>query len=321
MQWAACELVFVFLIILFAVVLWLMTDAAPTNTSVYARGGNDSTAQISDTLAAAAADKGGNSGGFLAGIAARHTADFTLREEPALKHFVDRAIGDRADEFRFTPEGVFSVSSVKDARFVSRLIKKAVTSARNGATRGSERGSERGSARDSANLTIVDATACIGGNTIQFGRDFARVIAVEINARNYTALKHNVQLYTTRGRGGRPAITADIETIHGDFIDLLCKNAVQRADAVFIDPPWGGPEYRARERVRLGLSGWDMTEITARLPQHVFLKLPANYDVEHVRGALSPRVIQQHTVGKYIILHCLPYAAAYDNTLRDPCSM
>ena len=45
-------------------------------------------------------------------------------------------------------------------------------------------------------LSITDATACIGGNTISFGKFFSNVHSIEYEDFNYKILDHNVKVST-----------------------------------------------------------------------------------------------------------------------------
>ena len=43
-------------------------------------------------------------------------------------------------------------------------------------------------------LSITDATACIGGNTISFGKYFSNVISIELEEYNFKILEHNIKV-------------------------------------------------------------------------------------------------------------------------------
>ncbi|KAH8061177.1 RNA cap guanine-N2 methyltransferase [Aureococcus anophagefferens] len=141
---------------------------------------------------------------------------------------------------------------------------------------------------------ICDGCACVGGNVLSFARALARapgatrVTGVELDATRFEFLKHNVEtagLDATCLHGDIAAATAAEEPaeVSGDL--AAARAAVRRADLLFLDPPWGGPEVSARPMgsVSFDMSGVDLAALCARCNapgfrcKHVLLKLP-NYD-------------------------------------------
>ena len=52
---------------------------------------------------------------------------------------------------------------------------------------------------------------------------------------------------------------------------------------VFLDPPWGGPEYKAKSKVHLTLSDIPLLEVCEKLKfccRYVAVKVPLNFDLE-----------------------------------------
>lgn len=64
---------------------------------------------------------------------------------------------------------------------------------------------------------------------------FRTVIAVDIDPRKIEMAQHNAELYKVADR---------IDFIIGDFLKLA---PYLKADAVFLSPPWGGPNYLSAE--------------------------------------------------------------------------
>jgi hypothetical protein len=129
--------------------------------------------------------------------------------------------------------------------------------------------------------TIADGTACIGGNTYSFAQTFTRVLAYEIDPKRASYLAHNMKILGMK----------NVECIHGDVITTLS----QTVDCIFLDPPWGGPEYKKRERVQLYLSENPLSTVCKKLtPYTTFfaLKVPTNFDEQtfqqECEGYLSP---------------------------------
>jgi trimethylguanosine synthase len=93
----------------------------------------------------------------------------------------------------------------------------------------------------SASLTIVDAFCGVGGNSIQFALSprVRRVIATETDTSTIDCARHNAKIY---------GVSEKIDFINCDFFELVEKRLRHEdISAVFLSPPWGGPEYRSDE--------------------------------------------------------------------------
>lgn len=115
---------------------------------------------------------------------------------------------------------------------------------------------------------ITDATACIGGSAYSLSRIFHRINAIEIDNVRYKALMHNMLILGA----------SNVDCMYGDAIDI-CKNIKQ--DVIFLDPPWGGPEYKEKTSVSLFLSGRDIADVCKELAPHtqyIAMKVPTNFD-------------------------------------------
>ena len=77
---------------------------------------------------------------------------------------------------------------------------------------------------------MVDAFCGVGGNAIQFAMTCDRVIAIDIDQYKIAMARNNARVY---------GVEHKIEFIVGDFFQIAPKLT---ADAVFLSPPWGGPE-------------------------------------------------------------------------------
>ena len=150
-----------------------------------------------------------------------------------------------------------------------------------------------------AGACIVDATACVGGNTLSFGSPgaFRHVTAVELSAQRAAMLRHNVTICghdkhvtvlqgdfvallaaAVRAAASSPsssppspadpsaaAMTAALAaggSIPGKRRETLLSDA---ADVVFFDPPWGGPEYQTVPRLDMFLGGVDVADVVTCL--------------------------------------------------------
>lgn len=137
--------------------------------------------------------------------------------------------------------------------------------------------------REKSSLTITDATACVGGNVISFCDYFAIVNAVECDLVRCEMLQHNLAVLEK----------GNAICIHASY--LMVMQDLQQ-DVVFIDPPWGGPEYKDLAKVDLFLDDIPLYDICKRLhgrAEIVVLKVPTNFDAdkfaEHVPGKVTVR--------------------------------
>lgn len=121
-------------------------------------------------------------------------------------------------------------------------------------------------------LVITDATANVGGNTISFYLNgFAKVNAIEIEPFTCRLLKHNLQIY------GRPITHVYCD----DYLKLAHK---LEQDIVFIDPPWGGPDYKSATVLDIYLGNTNIIDLCLQLMIQkratlIVLKLPTNYNL------------------------------------------
>jgi len=118
--------------------------------------------------------------------------------------------------------------------------------------------------------TITDATACIGGDTINFALKFKSVKSVEIQNENFETLKHNIEQYNL----------TNVELFHGDCVKII----TWKSDILYVDPPWGGPNYKIHENLDLFLGSKRVDVWIEELlhkefcPNYIVLKVPQNFN-------------------------------------------
>ena len=131
--------------------------------------------------------------------------------------------------------------------------------------------------------SIIDATACVGGNSVSFCASFSSVTSVELDAGRCETLRHN--LYTVIGeerRRGKPMKCERPTVLRGDCLDVVIGSCTTRQDVIFLDPPWGGVDYKSVDKVQLALSAVPLFKICkafGMLGKYVALKLPLNADI------------------------------------------
>uniref|UniRef100_A0A6C0CIW6 Trimethylguanosine synthase n=1 Tax=viral metagenome TaxID=1070528 RepID=A0A6C0CIW6_9ZZZZ len=151
---------------------------------------------------------------------------------------------------KLTQEGTYSVTKRKDSEQIIQIMKNIF--------------------RTLNDKTITDATACVGGDTINFALHFKQVDSIEYNKHNFEALKNNVEVFDL----------FNVRLHFGDCIDIYRW----ASDILYIDPPWGGPEYKTLDHVDLFLGYTRLDDWLEEVlsgpyrPMAVFLKVPNNYN-------------------------------------------
>ena len=173
-----------------------------------------------------------------------------------------------------TPEGSYSITRRRDAVRVVDILKSIF--------------------HNLDNIVITDATACIGGDTLNFGLNFENVHSIETNLKNFEALQNNVLVYDLK----------NITLHYGDSTKLFNWNT----DILYVDPPWGGKDYRKTSNLDLFLSEirldmW-LDEILTRenRPSFIVLKLPANYNFSRLNFLTNIDYIRPYQIRSYFLI-------------------
>lgn len=185
------------------------------------------------------------------------------------------------DMLKIDDIGRFSISCPRDAEFVTNVIINSLARYMNGTTIENsnttpeiKNGSSDNGSIDARNtFTITDATAGVGGNTISFDRHFNKVQAVESDLTRFQYLVNNMSIYKSKYT----------EFLHVDYTTVYLD---LKQDVVFIDPPWGGPDYKYHDKLRIKLTSIPIERIVkdllhSRQTKLVTLKLPLNYDYDY----------------------------------------
>jgi len=171
---------------------------------------------------------------------------------------------------------------------------------------------------------ITDGTASIGGNVFEFAAVFKRVDAVEMDKTRVQMLANNVALL---------GLSQKVCVWHGDISKIeMARNNNLRQDVLFLDPPWGGPDYRKHKRLSLFLNNVSLQEMCnmwASSTRLIALKLPCNFDFEeffHTDRKMQPliyeevkRVVFGYANKQYRIAHCvIGNSTRVANSVRFP---
>lgn len=129
------------------------------------------------------------------------------------------------------------------------------------------------------NVTLTDAMACVGGNTIAFAEVYKHVNAIELNGPRSRMLSANLKLF---------ALT-NVSVYNGDaraYIPQLTQ------DVIFFDPPWG-TDYKKHPhgtmKIWLGDELFDdIAAASCKYAKFIAIKLPVNYAVEDLVATMLP---------------------------------
>ena len=159
-------------------------------------------------------------------------------------------------------------------------------------------------------LSIVDATACVGGNTLSFLEHFQQVTAIEQSSVHFYILRQNLGAYGFEDGCGR------LRLVNADFTQVLFTLC---SDVVFLDPPWNNsgplPEiWHDRKRdLMLYLSDIPIYSIISEILQTgrarvVALKAPSNVNLNlllrRLPFGIMTQIVKIHTY--YLILFGQP---------------
>ena len=177
------------------------------------------------------------------------------------------------DNLSYDTEGLWSITHPDEATLISINIIKIL------------------GIHNLSNNMILDMTAGCGGNTISFCNHFKNVVAVENNNERFDILKKNLECYNYD----------NYKLIKGD--SLQCIETIY--DVFFIDPPWGGPEYKKYNNIELYLSDVKIIDVLTVIPKNklVVLKLPFNYNISEIVNKYN--LILKLDIKNIIILYLL----------------
>jgi 16S rRNA G966 N2-methylase RsmD len=165
--------------------------------------------------------------------------------------------GINTSKLQMAPNSAYSITKPKDAKQIEQFINKHI---------------------GGKNLAILDGTANVGGDVINFALNpnVARVVAIEINPDTFAMLENNIRVY---------GLEKKIQAIHGNSLDIIGKCADgEHFDILFLDAPWGGTSYKAQKFLDLEMSGKKLADVVSmaqkcRNIDNIILKIPFNYNL------------------------------------------
>lgn len=160
---------------------------------------------------------------------------------------------------KITDKGLYSISKHQDAKWISEIIKNFL----------------KNENINIATSTIIDATAGIGGNTISFSKYFLKVHAIEINNIHYSVLMNNLEALSIK----------NVICYLDNFINII-NNVTIKSNIFFLDPPWGGKNYKNFKYFNLKIGKLPIYTIINMLFEkkikYVILKAPYNLNLSPI---------------------------------------
>ena len=170
--------------------------------------------------------------------------------------YIDYLINElRIKDFKYDDVGIYSFSKPKEANIITKIIINHLDKIN----------------KNSKYIIITDTTAGIGGNIISFTNYFLRVNAIELDNIRYKYLKNNSKNYN------------NIVYYNSNFLDIIDRCY---QDVIFIDPPWGGKNYKKIKTIEINISNKYLDDICNELSNKcliIVLKLPINYNINNIK--------------------------------------
>lgn len=176
-------------------------------------------------------------------------------------------------KLQISKEGIFSITKPKEAELITKIIMKHLK-------------------KHSNNTIITDATSNVGGNVINFTKHFQYVNAVEVSPLHCNILKNNVEVYKRN----------NVKVYCNDYLDIY---RTIKQDVIFIDPPWGGSDYKTKRKLNLFLSGEPLSSILNRLNGHANLfviKAPKNIDLQSIFNESYFKTYTVYKIRNYLLI-------------------
>jgi tRNA/tmRNA/rRNA uracil-C5-methylase (TrmA/RlmC/RlmD family) len=158
-------------------------------------------------------------------------------------------------DFQINKEGSFSMTKPFESNQIIKIIKNEIK-------------------EELKKLVITDATACIGGDLVNFSKYFMNVIGVEIEQENFKLLIKNCKKFECK----------NVILFNQDYLEIYDK---LKQDIIYIDPPWGGVEYKTKKEINLKLGNVQISQlineiIKNKLAKNIFIKVPLNVSLENI---------------------------------------
>ena len=131
--------------------------------------------------------------------------------------------------------------------------------------------------KNNKNITIMDCTAWVGGDTVGFGLVFDKVVSLEKDPVNYECLVNNINVYELEN-----VIALNFDFLERGF-EIIDQN---KPSILYFDPPWGGKDYYLQDKIELFLNDKNIKDIfndifnKFNFVDAIVVKAPSNYNID-----------------------------------------
>lgn len=127
--------------------------------------------------------------------------------------------------------------------------------------------------------TIIDGTAHIGGDTINFAKLFpqAHIYACEVKQDTFNLLSSNIEAFCSKEKWDKNRFSLYCQ----DIVTMITENKLPDSDILYLDPPWGGKTYKYEPEIHLNLSNIPIKDVLTKFFKNykcslVIVKTPSN---------------------------------------------
>lgn len=149
--------------------------------------------------------------------------------------------------------------------------------------------------------SVLDPFCGCGGSAIAFARAGKKVVAIDSDPDRIEMSQHNAALYGVEGL---------ISFKCGDALAAIRESA---CGAVFLDPPWGGPDYSKKEKFLLAdfsPSGAQLLGACLAKFIETVLRVPKNFDFEQLVAFDREYGLQENVFDKKIMHYTVYFSQA-----------
>ena len=151
---------------------------------------------------------------------------------------------------------------------------------------------------------VIDAFCGVGGVAIALARLGKKVIAVDIDAERLRMAMENAKIYRCEH---------NITFVEANFLEYARHHG--RVTSIYIDPPWGGPEYFRKDVFRLGdfvPDGASILQASLPIADLVAMTVPTNFGLDEMKAYGSDFAVRMsHAWGRELFMTLYIDAARY----------
>lgn len=161
---------------------------------------------------------------------------------------------------------------------------------------------------------VIDGTACVGGDTRLLAKHFDLTVAIEKDPETYTLLQDNLSTWGINVQ----TVSGDTSALIPQFWTLIGTVATF---CLYLDPPWGGVDYRSQTDIQLTLGSLAVEDVVNRaFEAHLsmklaVLKLPRNYNCGYLFRKLGKHEVFRITQGNFFVF----FVARHGSRVKEHC--